>query len=905
MADNITAAHTPDHVVEFAIGLSPVARRRHWLAELAQRCTSALGSGRAARRAGWVLQPVYRHEGMPDGPSGMREAGVPPQWLQLRCARGWPADPAQACAALAEALGSLGNGLALLSAPRASRAAACPAATLPQAGRELRLNFHTPLLVARDPHGQPDLPAFLAMVKARHHQVFGRVPQALDDAGALHALWHLAEPWMAPAGSRSTDALLGAVFLRDPPAPLAAALAALQPWHLVPPDAALPVDWRGAYTLCWQTKPWLDAALPGLRSLATIARLALDGEDTPPVADAGGGVLSPVALARQIMVRLKSPQGYAPTATTAHVLHRPGRAPRIVEQLATDDLVLQRHLLQLLSPAFERLFTPSSFGYRAGLGREHAVGAVRAALREGFVHVLEADISQCFASIGHAALDAVLDRALLLCDHRLRTLLHTLVRQPRVMDGTPQLRTCGLAQGAPLSPLLTNLFLTRLDQTIDPTRLRLVRYADDFVVLARSRGEAQEALKAVRGILAGLGLALAEHKTAVTHLRDGFRFLGEAFHPHALEPEEAAQAAQRKPLLVTEPYLQLGVNGAALEARRAGRLVGTWPMRRINGLIVTARCNLSSALLERCAQHDVALALAQQGGKRVSVLAPAQRVWLAAQHAHATWHHGLGAGARLGLAQAVLDAKLHNHATWVRQRAPGHELADTLAEVRRAACTATSTDALRGHEGHAARLCLRWLQLQLLPDVRAPFASRGRARGAPDRLNSALNFSYHLLYARLNALVRLRGLNPYLGWLHDAADDDYETLVYDLMEPFRPFIDRLLVRLINRQALRAQHFEPQAGAHWLTREGQRLLAEAVERMFGERAGRHRLRDLMWTQVRSVADLVAGSGPLWVFHWPLRGEDEAMPAPEPAMLTLDDDDPDDDATAAHPDAGEPA
>ena len=107
------------------------------------------------------------------------------------------------------------------------------------------------------------------------------------------------------------------------------------------------------------------------------------------------------------------------------------------------------------------------------------------------------------------------------------------------------------------------------------------------------------------------------------------------------------------------------------------------------------------------------------------------------------------------------------------------------------------------------------------------------------------------------------------------SDDDYETIVYDMMEPFRPFIDRLLLRLINRQALRALHFEPKPGAHWLTRDGQRLLAEAVERMFVERAGRHRLRDLMWTQVRAVSDLVSGAGQMWMFRWQLRGDDQAM------------------------------
>ena len=884
--------------IAFHLLLTASALRRNWQAELAARCAAVVGPPRACRRAGLGLhlQVLRRHASDYNHPGGRRVRAV------LRCTGDWPVEPELVLGALLPALNPGVAGLVLQSGPQIC-AAAPPVALAHDGLADLCLMFSTPLPLSNTVGGWGiDAAAFLSMVRDSFAALGVRSLQLPDNPLTLGVLAHFARrvpcPGAGPsAKSDRSDGLVGPVFLRNPSPALVDALVLLQSSHLVSQGGRLPLEWRGHFRLWWQRTPWLDRTLPNVKRLAEVAHQQAADDDARPVPDDHGGVQSPLTLARSIAGRLRAAGGYVPAATTAFALHRPGREPRIVEQLATADLVLQRRLLHILSPLFERLFAPQSYGYRPGRGREDAVNAVRAALREGFVYVLEADVAHCFPSIDHAKLVQRIDEVILRTDVKLRALLLAFVQQPYVLDQRSGVRSGGLAQGAPLSPLWMNLLLTPLDRAFEQPGFRMVRYADDFVVLARSKADAQQALTIAGQVLLNLGLRLAESKTSVGHLRQGFKFLGETFQVQTLEPEEAAVAAQRKPLLITQPWLQLGVNGAALEVRRLGRILGTWPMRRLSGLVVTARCSLSSALLERCAQHDIAIALATQGGRRVTVMAPAQRSLLLAQHRHALWYEALSPSARLALAKVVVQAKLHNAANLVRQRSPSDGLLDALHETCRVLDAAPSTDVLRGHEGHAARLCLRWFQSQLLPQARAAFASKARSRGAPDRLNSAFNFAYHLLYARFHAMVQLRGLNPYLGWLHD-SDDDYETLVYDMMEPFRPFIDRLLLRLINRQALRALHFEPKPGAHWLTRDGQRLLAEAVERMFGERAGRHRLRDLMWTQVRAVSDLVSGAGPLWMFRWQLRGDDEAMGQAEPPLLTLDsadDDDGDDEPT----------
>lgn len=714
----------------------------------------------------------------------------------------------------------------------------------------------------------------------------GAGPQATPPAGRL--LWPYGR-WQPLPGSPH-GALSGAVFIVGAAAAWGALLQAVAPLHLVGGAMAGPLGWRGALQVALQRGGWLDLGLVSHRRLRRIAGDSDADDDAPqalpdpadPAAWQGAG-----AIARQLAVELNT-GGYAPGASQAVALHRPGKPPRWVERLPRRDTLLQRHLLALLGPVCERSFHPASYGFRPGLGRPEALRAVRDGLAAGCTHVVETDIAQCFDSLPHAAVWQALDGLLLPEDRRLRAALQATIRQPCAHDDTPRPRLAGLAQGAPLSPLLANLVLSAIDHAMAALPVRCVRYADDLLVLAHGKAEARRALDLLRDTAASLGLQLAADKTRIGHLQDGFAFLGERFSPGSTEPVEAATAAQRKPLVVTWPWLELGVNGPCLEARHAGKPLGRWPLRRLSALLVLAPAALSTSLLERCATHQVAVALSLRGGRDAVVLPPEQRHHLERQARHLQWHAAQSQGERLALAQTLVDAKIANAMALVRQRRPGDPLLDSLHEVRRLLPRAGSTAVLRGHEGQAAKQMFRWLNGQILPAQRPAFGAARRAPGAPDRLNSMLNLAYHLLRSRLSIMLRSRALNPYLGWLHD-ADDNYETLTYDLMEPFRPLVDRLVLRMVNRQELRASHFDATPGEHRLSPEGAARLVQAFERALGERVGAHPWRDMLWVQVQAVARAARGDGPFWVFHWQPRERQPGAHAPPHAgpVLSLGD------------------
>jgi CRISPR-associated protein Cas1 len=340
-------------------------------------------------------------------------------------------------------------------------------------------------------------------------------------------------------------------------------------------------------------------------------------------------------------------------------------------------------------------------------------------------------------------------------------------------------------------------------------------------------------------------------------------------------------------LVISWPWLQLGSNGSCLEAKREGRIIGRWPLRRLSAIVLLSPANLSTALIERCLQQDVTLGITLQSGRQHLVMPPLTRHTYELAHQHALWHAALDAPTRLAMAQGLVDAKLHNTATLIAQRDAKSPVRKQLQEIQRMLPISSDLPSLRGYEGHAARLHFAWLNAQIRAPLREQFAAQRRARGAPDRLNSLLNFGYYLLAARMRVWLRLQALNPYLAWLHD-AEAPYETLVYDLIEPFRPFVDRLVLRHINRQEVRAQHFAKQPGQHRLVPEAAARFAQAFEASLGERVGQHLLRDLLWLQARAVRAAVQQKGPLWIFRWQIHMPPASPRTPSAPLVWMAED-----------------
>lgn len=196
------------------------------------------------------------------------------------------------------------------------------------------------------------------------------------------------------------------------------------------------------------------------------------------------------------------------------------------------DRIVQQAIFQIVDPLFDPEMSDRSFGFRKGRNAHQAMATLIRDAKEGFRRVVDADILSFFDQIDHdVAMSCIRER---IADGQVLALLEAFLKAGISEDGIVSVPERGTPQGGVISPWIANLVLDNLDKAIEAEGLRHVRYADDFVVLCRSREEAETALILVKEVLGKLKLKLHPEKTSLTDFRAGFEFLGFRFRSNCL-----------------------------------------------------------------------------------------------------------------------------------------------------------------------------------------------------------------------------------------------------------------------------------------------------------------------------------------------------------------------------------
>ncbi|PWW03812.1 CRISPR-associated Cas1 family protein /RNA-directed DNA polymerase [Hoeflea marina] len=542
------------------------------------------------------------------------------------------------------------------------------------------------------------------------------------------------------------------------------------------------------------------------------------------------------------------------------------------------DRVAQSSAAQVLTPLFEAEFEDVSFGYRPGRSVKQALLRVQTLRDEGWRYTLDADIEAYFDNVSH---DLLLERLYRSVSESPLTELISLWLETGGEFGK------GLAQGSPLSPLLANLFLDDLDEALLKTPLRMVRFADDFVVLARRAVDAEKALAKVADLLAGFGLRLNPRKTAVRGFDDSVRYLGAvfvrsmvirdtpdlaAYGPDRLlreiaerdRKEEEGQKRQEagdaalaaagydrgvRTLYLQTPGRELGLKNLAFAVRdrspgdeptgkRRGsgteRLVAAIHPTRIDRIEVGPDADVSTEAMRNALSFGVEMAFVNGHGETLGTLAaplpPRARRHLAQAR------HVLDPSLRLELARLFVTARLKNQRALLRRlnQRRGFDQVDQIcsqfARPLRAVAHAPDTASLMGFEGEATAKFWRGWAALLMHGWTLPARRR---KPAPDAVNIALNIAAHLLGRDTRCVLLTAGLHPGFGVLH-GIDDGRDALVFDFMEIFRAaLVESVVLEAFNTRALRPEHFQSHEGGARIHNSGYAALIGAYE----ERAAR--------------------------------------------------------------------
>ena len=186
--------------------------------------------------------------------------------------------------------------------------------------------------------------------------------------------------------------------------------------------------------------------------------------------------------------------------------------------------VAQEVIRRLINSTFESRFHNNSFGFRNGRNCHQAIERLMHYARKGNRYVVDIDIKGFFDNIPHELImESIKAR---ISDGNILRTIEKFLNSGVMEDGVIRSTTKGTPQGGVISPILSNIVLSHLDWYLEENGLLFVRYADDFVILCKTKPEAERALELARIFLKDMGLEESPEKTKISHFSEGFNFLG-------------------------------------------------------------------------------------------------------------------------------------------------------------------------------------------------------------------------------------------------------------------------------------------------------------------------------------------------------------------------------------------
>ena len=529
-------------------------------------------------------------------------------------------------------------------------------------------------------------------------------------------------------------------------------------------------------------------------------------------------------------------------------IDKPDGGTRMLAVPSWHERTLQKAVTELLGNTLDKLWMQHSYGYRKGHSRLNARDQINQYVKQGYNWVLESDIESFFDSVNWLNLEQRLK--LLFPNEPLVSLLMQWVSADKQLnDGSRQARYCGLPQGAPISPILANLLLDDLDQDMIAKGYQIIRYADDFVMLFKSKEQAVAALEDIKISLAEHSLAINLDKTRIVEASQGFQYLGYVFiDGYAIESKR-----EKTPVKATVDHTSIEASSepkaidkigerdslgtlltiagdVAMLSTEKHRLVveqydeqHSYPWASLSSVLLIGPHHITTPALKAAFKAEVAIHFCNNFGQYQGVSAATSPSEFGSDFWLQQSQHLQSETNALTISQALVSSRIAGIKSVIKRRDNKAPELNTINRILRQLDRAQDLDQLRGYEGQASKQL--WAFFRRYLDSDWEFTGRNR-RPPKDPVNAMLSLGYSFIYGVADSLNRVVGLYPWQGALHQKHGNHY-TLASDLMEPFRYLVERVVLTLINKGQIKPDDFSQTDQGCQMSSEARKTLLHGL------------------------------------------------------------------------------
>ncbi len=563
---------------------------------------------------------------------------------------------------------------------------------------------------------------------------------------------------------------------------------------------------------------------------------------------------------------------YQPPPLFAQLIPKTDGSMRTLAIAPLFDRVLQKSAALVISPCIDAILYHRTYAYRKGRSRQQARYDIQQAYQEGYRWIYESDVESFFDSIDRRQLIKRL--VSLFGNDPLFPFIARWLSSDVILNGQRIERVKGIPQGSPLSPVLANFILDDFDTDLESRGFRLVRFADDFIILCKSRIEAELAADQVKQSLAELGLSINQEKSHIISLEQGFKFLGYLFQnewavdiggnsdatqtyakdnlpPNA--PAWLAALGDTEPKSIEAQHNEdIGLVGRMQEEGSFLTVAGessmlslengqvivkqnevisySVPLSHLAGVLLFGNHHITTPLMKSCLKAQLPVHFADRMGNYEGALWKRQPIDKSYKGWFVQLQHFDTSDYALTLAKVTVSSRLHNmqHLLQRHHKNPTvMRVLKKIATMKHKIAPTTTLSRLLGIEGIATREHFAALSA-LLPEW-CEFKGRNR-RPPKDPFNVLLSYGYTWLYAHADSILQSHGFLTWKGYYHQTSSG-HAALASDVIESYRHLIERAALTAVNTKIIQLDDFRYEEEQIRLGSEARRKYLVLLEKSF--------------------------------------------------------------------------